>query len=122
MRSLSIGMLGIVSVWVFTSGCSAAGDDPQSGSASGDEPTLVHHATSEESVGSTSEALSSISFTRTCGPWFIDFYSDGSIFAGARDCRRKNGSTNTSWSYWGRGFCNGDLSNCNGRLQCGGPC
>ena len=74
-------------------------------------------AAGEEDVASTSQALSSASFTRSCGPWSIAFYGDGSIWASG-NCRRINGSYR--YTTWGRGFCNGDLANCDGYLRCGG--
>ena len=79
-----------------------------------------HADSAGESTGQAKEALSSASFTRTCYDWELDFYTDGEIGVPYATCRRRNGTWQST--SWGPGYCSGDLSNCNGHLQCGGAC
>ncbi|WP_437925184.1 hypothetical protein WMF37_40070 [Sorangium sp. So ce291] len=78
---------------------------------------LTELESSEELVGTSSEALTSTTFRATCMNWDLLLYADGSVLVPYAECRTASGSWRVT--SWGRGFCGGDLANCNGYLRCG---
>ncbi|WP_437497688.1 hypothetical protein [Sorangium sp. So ce1099] len=78
---------------------------------------LTELESSEELVGTSSEALTSTTFIASCENWELWFYTDGSVQVPYAECRTASGSWRAT--SWGRGFCGGDLANCNGYLRCG---
>ncbi|XXX80374.1 hypothetical protein WMF30_16545 [Sorangium sp. So ce134] len=78
---------------------------------------LTELGSSEELVGTSSEALTSTTFTASCVNWTLLFYTDGRVGVPYAECRTNNGSWRVT--SWGPGYCSGDLANCNGYLRCG---
>ncbi|WP_159396709.1 hypothetical protein [Sorangium cellulosum] len=81
----------------------------------GDDPAELESA--QELIGTSSEALTSFSFTGSCSEYIIDFYTDGRVGVPYAYCQRRNGSWRAA--SWGPGYCSGDLANCDGYIRCG---
>ncbi|WP_437939158.1 hypothetical protein [Sorangium sp. So ce341] len=81
----------------------------------GDDPTELESG--EELLRTSSEALRTYSFIASCTDVTIAEYTDGSVMVAHAYCRRRDGT----WRHtsWGRGYCGGDLANCDGTVVCG---
>ncbi|WP_433936561.1 hypothetical protein AB3662_17965 [Sorangium cellulosum] len=96
--------------------CAAdTGDGEASELVEGDGLTELESA--EEVVGTSSEAVTSLSFLETCISSQYQFYNDGRIVVWESICETRD----HAWKLtaWGPGHCSGDLANCDGSLRCG---
>ncbi|WP_437886435.1 hypothetical protein [Sorangium sp. So ce307] len=96
--------------------CAAdTGDGEASELVEGDGLTELESA--EEVVGTSSEAVTSLSFLETCISSQYQFYNDGRIVVWESICATRD----NAWKLtaWGPGHCSGDLANCDGSLRCG---
>ncbi|WP_437318418.1 hypothetical protein [Sorangium sp. So ce385] len=100
--------------------CAAGSDDGESSEIERtfvdvDDPAELEGE--QELLGTSSEALRSYSFLASCVDVTIAEYSDGSVLVAHAYCRKRDGSWHHS--SWGRGYCSGDLANCDGSVVCG---
>ncbi|WP_437817068.1 hypothetical protein [Sorangium sp. So ce1078] len=91
------------------------GDGEASELVEGDDLTELEGA--EELVGTSSEAVTSLSFLQTCINAQYQHYPDGRFVVWEAICETRD----HAWKLtaWGPGHCGGDLANCDGRLHCG---